>query len=74
MWPSALYFLLGVTVAPLVKPLIKEVLRQGVTAGIVISEEVQKIVSDARENYEDIVAEASAAKNAGGGNTNTTKS
>lgn len=62
MWPRALYFLLGVTVAPLVKPVIREILRQGVTGGIIITGEVQKILADARENYQDIVAEATAAE------------
>jgi acyl-CoA synthetase (NDP forming) len=76
MWPRALYFLLGVTVAPLVKPVIREILRQGVTGGIIITGEVQKILADARENYQDIVAEAAAVKAAAakdmrGNNTGT---
>jgi hypothetical protein len=61
MWPRVLYFLLGVTAAPLAKPILRGIVRQGVMGGILISGELQKIVAEAREEYEDIAAEAAAS-------------
>lgn len=58
MWPQALYFIAGVVVAPLLKPFLRPVAKELVKGGLVVGHYVHRLAEEAREDIDDLAAEA----------------
>jgi hypothetical protein len=59
MWQKALLFLGGVVAAPILKPILRPVAREAVKGGILLTNYVHQVITEVREEVEDLAAEAS---------------
>ncbi len=58
MWQKPLIFLAGVVVSPFLKPILRPIARQAVKGGIIMNKGIHKLVTEAREELDDLRAEA----------------
>lgn len=65
MWRILLGFIVGVTAAPLVRERMKPFLREVVKKSIIAGVQLQKLTAEAKEDLEDLAAEAAAEVDAG---------